>query len=487
MRPREEAFNDAYNAAAEMKRQTQLLICGLLVLSLNLGCRKRNEEGAPPVSPVVGPVRFQYAVYLLPGQRVDPTAALKQALSGSFKQLNKVDRIPDNPTAMVVAAELKTDVQKTYAPPGLRALKYFGEGLSPSQAEALQRSRSALILEFAHPTDFIWPALVQANELVEYLAKQSSGLIWDETTRQVFTPEAWHEKRIRSGSGGVPNAPSQITIHEYGSGEYIRAITLGMQKFGLPDLVVQQTQRSSGNQVGHFLDLLAQALVEGRGIGKGSSFKLEIRNIKNTAVRESNTADLKPNAQGSACLLLREATREDGDPDNRLIEISAQLYPGNDIQSKQDLLLSSFFGWQDSIRFIKHDQELLAASVKAKQDLPKLKQAFARGLSPGEYIQVKAPSRTPNGDNEWMWVEVVRWNSSTIKGTLENEPYNVPDLKAGQVVEIAEDEVFDYIHTFSDGHAVGNTTGEIIRKMSEAKDQSDSLREKPTLPTCEPN
>jgi len=40
----------------------------------------------------------------------------------------------------------------------------------------------------------------------------------------------------------------------------------------------------------------------------------------------------------------------------------------------------------------------------------------------------------------------------------------IPELHSGEVVEIREDDVFDYIHRFPDGHDEGNTTGEIIHR-----------------------
>jgi hypothetical protein len=48
---------------------------------------------------------------------------------------------------------------------------------------------------------------------------------------------------------------------------------------------------------------------------------------------------------------------------------------------------------------------------------------------------------------------------------LQNDPYYVPDLKAGSVVHIHEDEVFDYILNNPDGTTEGNETGTIIEQQ----------------------
>ncbi len=57
---------------------------------------------------------------------------------------------------------------------------------------------------------------------------------------------------------------------------------------------------------------------------------------------------------------------------------------------------------------------------------------------------------TADDGTEWMWVEVLRWNGDTIEGVLSNEPFNVPDLHAGQRVTGSMDDVFDYIYRRGD-------------------------------------
>ena len=87
------------------------------------------------------------------------------------------------------------------------------------------------------------------------------------------------------------------------------------------------------------------------------------------------------------------------------------------------------------------------------------------GLAPGEMLLVKAPFRTISGGNEWMWVEIVKWENRKITGILENDPEYIPTLKSWQKVEINQDDVFDYLLYHSDGTTEGNETGAIIEKM----------------------
>jgi uncharacterized protein YegJ (DUF2314 family) len=182
---------------------------------------------------------------------------------------------------------------------------------------------------------------------------------------------------------------------------------------------------------------------------------------------------LKSNAKAVARLSLMQGTAEEGDPRNRLIEIAFDRYPGKDVHARQDALISALFGWEDSIKRIRHDGALEAASKRAKARLPALRKAFAKGLAPGEYIQVKAPFATPNDSNEWMWVEVTEWKGRRIRGLLKNEPFDIPGLHGGQIVQVQEEKVFDYIRRYPSGKEEGNETGRIIATMQGSVERNE--------------
>jgi uncharacterized protein YegJ (DUF2314 family) len=65
-----------------------------------------------------------------------------------------------------------------------------------------------------------------------------------------------------------------------------------------------------------------------------------------------------------------------------------------------------------------------------------------------------------------MWVEVTSWKGDKIIGLLKNEPFDIPDLHAGQIVEVSQANVFDFIRNHSDGTAEGNETGAVIEKRN---------------------
>lgn len=446
------------------------LALGLLavVVYLALGTRANKAQKSGPHNLKADHIQFQFAIYYLPKAQEDPIPILRDLIRQNFPEITLINEITEKPSTQILKAYIQTDVQSQYAPPSMDMLQRFGFGIDRAQAETLQDSKEALILDFAHPASYSVRALRQAYRLTEEVARRSGGLLWDEQTRHVFSPDAWHKDYLDSWAGDIPYIPDHIAIHAYKKSEYVRAITLGMSKFGFPDVVIDEFSWSQNRTMGHLINFLCQVMAEGATFDVPGEFDLKIKDIGNERVREPQLVNLKENASGLAKLKLTKGKWEEGDPLNRLIEINFDHYPGKDLHARQEALLGSLFGWEDSISPVKHEERLLAASQKAKTHFSKLKEAFLKGLQPGEYIMLKAPFDTPDGGTEWMWVEVSAWDGEKIKGLLKNEPYNIPDLHGGQEVEVSQDDVFDYIRRHPDGREEGNETSKIIQEMQES-------------------
>lgn len=410
-----------------------------------------------------GPIRYQFAIYYLPSPQHPPDAALQSLVDGEFKQWKLKKTESSEPHEMTISAQLVKDTN-SYAPPSVGSLKYFGRGLSPEQAEAVQKTEAVFILDFLYAEEHVWDGLAAADQLTERLARDTGGLIWDVETRELFTPDVWHERRIAGAAGKtvVPDISRHTTIHAYQSDQLLRGITLGMKKFGLPDIVVDDFPRGDSRTIGILINLFGQAMAEGVTMEKSGVFTLDLKKIGNDAVREPQLNSLMNHATATAELVLRPGKWEDGDPRNRLVAIHFDRYDGPDVQARQEKLLGSFFGWSDTTSRVKPNERLRAASMKARAQLPKLQADFAAGLPPGETILVKAPFVTTDDGKEYMWVEISTWENGRIKGSLRSEPFHVPSLRAGQMVDVQERDVYDYIRRFPDGRMEGNETGKVI-------------------------
>lgn len=448
------------------------------LLPLLLGCiaflaaqTVRSAPGEPfgAGSPAAPQVAYELAIYYPGAPTRAPMQALKDRLAGGKFKLTLVERLPRRADDPVVTARLDTDVQQSYRPPSLSMLERFGRGLTREQAVALQGAKAALILRFAHAQKNGMLPYRASLQLLAQLAQDTGGLLWDEETREMFGIDEWRKQRLDSWDGELPYIARHTVIHAYQPRTLVRAITLGMAKFGLPDVVVEDFSWSMNVSMGNLLNLVTQTLGEGTPVGPRGHLDVDLKALRHARARESQSTGLLPGSTGRARLTLVEGRREDGDPDNRLVEIRFDGQPGNDANARQQALLHALYGSQDSITYVKHDEALKAASEAARARLPALQRAFAQGLAPGEYILVKAPFDTPKGGVEWMWVEVTAWKGDAITGLLQNDPFNIPDLHAGQKVQVSQARLFDYIRRFPDGRQEGNETARLIEKQGQSR------------------
>lgn len=407
-------------------------------------------------------IRFRSVVYFYPDIKNPDISDLPRF----FKGFKVVDKLPKEAHELVLSYSLTKEVQKLYPVPDLKHLSYFGEGLDKEQANLIQRSDTAVIIDIAYPKKKPFKKLHAATRALYEFSVSKNGLIWDSDTRVLYTPEAWKKKRLDSwGSKAIPSVADHIVIHAYKSDGGTRAISLGMAKFGLPDIVVSRFSWSLNNQMGSLINLVAQSIVEGAAPIKEGSLLIDINKLQESNYKKDLIASLAENATLKVELPFGVGRWEEGDPDNYIIELLFNKSKGSSLSERQESLLSDLFGLEDNVVYIQHNELILAASKRARKKLDGLRQDFNEGLAPAEFILLKAPFAMPGGGSEWMWVEVSSWTKAKIKGMLKNEPRNIPDLQAGSDVVIKPEQVFDYMRKFPDGSYEGNETGELIQKF----------------------
>jgi uncharacterized protein YegJ (DUF2314 family) len=410
-------------------------------------------------------IRYQSVIYFYP----DATPPTEKDLSQYLQDFTRVEALPETASKAVVSLSLLDDFTENYFVPDQEYLAYSGRGLSKEQVDAIQGVKKILVVDIAYPDVMVLSGYAPVMNFLHQIAVQHSGLVWDSETRELFEPKAWAETRLAPYER-FPNITQHITIHAYNAGDEnyesgIRAITLGMAKFGRPDVVINDFSWSLSRPMGNLINLTAQSIFEGNHLTEDNTLRLDINAIRNAELKQSLLKDLMENAETKIEIEIGEAKWEEGDPYNDIVEILFDKFEGAKLSEKQDKAVSALFGWEDTVQYVKHEDKVLHASQRAKAKLDGLRKAFNDGLNPGDYILLKAPFIREDGGNEWMWVEVMSWDKKSIKGLLKNEPYFVPGLRAGSEVQINQDDVFDYIREFSDGRSEGNETGQIMSQQ----------------------
>lgn len=459
-----------------MRKLPLLAIVGLVALGGASVARSTGTDAEPGTAVKAGDVRNAYGFYSLvfyfaPEPKVPADEAARELIRELFPDVPVVTSAENSPPPPFIGIDSESAPLKNYPVPGAEYFKYAGRGLSADDIAAVQRTRLALRVILVAPKQDIWTPARRFTELGLRLATKTGAFIWDSATRECFTPTEWKSRRLDRWKGTIPIMGDHFTIHLYRVAEtnYTRAITLGMEKFALPDLVIQELLASDGRSGGNLINVTAQLLAENPTVKDPAAFRLKLADLRNESFRESQRANLLKGAREEATLALIAGRRDEGDPNNKLFELDFRHGEGRSADERRQAIFTRIWGASDSLVSVRHDDAILAASQRAKARLPALQAMFAKGLAAGEHLLLKAPFARDDDGNEWMWVEVMNWpESGRVVGILQNDPYYIKKLRAGSRVVVKAEEVFDYIYYKADGSQEGNETGRLMQQQSEA-------------------
>jgi uncharacterized protein YegJ (DUF2314 family) len=334
--------------------------------------------------------------------------------------------------------------------------------LSEQETKALEGANRAIQIVFFGTRERVVAKQRAISQLVHRITDKKKVVIVDLSTFEFFNAALWKQSRVDPFNEEPLNITSQVTIHTYREEEFCRAVTLGMNKFCLPEVSIKHFPCSDQNSFGNLVNATCQTLFEYSSINTDSTLTVDLSAIKNTSLREFLLSSCKKNASQIVDLRLKYVDREEGDNYAPQFLISFESKDYSSPQEEANKIIANLFGAEDSVAYINHDEELLKASQRAKQQFPELKAQFNQGLAPGYSMMVKIPFATNNGGNEWMWVEVTKWKEIEMEGILQNDPYEIKDLKAGALIKFNESDIFDYLLNNPDGSFEGNETGKIL-------------------------
>lgn len=387
---------------------------------------------------------------------------VKKELKEIYPTADFITELPKKVDHTLIYVKPVSDVSKEYPVYGIEYLNYFADGFTQAQKEKLLTTKNALICVIFYKND----AFLHTKKLSQWVyttLKDTDFVAYDGESREYFLPDTWKTRRAEAWQDTIPNISYQTTVHSYRKGDYCRAITLGMQRFGLPDLVIENAACSSTSVANDLLIITAQLMAE-RPDFDTNNFVIDLDAIQNNSLQKDVQELIFENATKKATIRFKEATRDEGDPFNLLLEIDFENDNYTNVQAYQDEIYRKVFGFKDELTSVAHNEEIIAASERAKKRLPSMKKIFNNGLEANYSLLLKAPFKTDDGGNEWMWIEVVTWNEDTIEGILQNEPYYIKNLKSGTKVKVKQADIFDYILQKPDGSYEGNETGRLIQK-----------------------
>lgn len=331
--------------AARNSAAKSLLMWLLMVLLVWLGTLAASGVRTARASEEVVPhIRHTLVVYFMDEETLEHTQHSLEAPVGFVR----VDQLPVYPAEPAVSFEFVEDYQSRFPIPSADTYEWFAHGISEAINQKLQVSPSALVAKFGYALQDASRSLRLANEWVHQVALFENAVIYDAATLQLFDAGHWESFRLTGWNADTPVMSDHIMVHVYQHQGATRAVTRGMKKFGLPDLVSEGFDEALSNLVVRLLYLSAQTLVERGGLLADDMLNLNISNLTETRLKDDLVQSMDKAVPGKYLLPVREAIRLDDDPDNALIELLLDEGVGQTPTDRRRDVLHSLFGLTES-------------------------------------------------------------------------------------------------------------------------------------------
>lgn len=419
--------------------------------------------------PYQGSARDFYAVYFSPAAHRTPSEKDLEKAGARWR-----DGHLEDPLKHVVAEFAKRGFASIEVLPASRLpelpiplLRHLGMG--ELEERVVQSAKQVVVLTSQDlnisPRAGLWTNLATALGIAELL----DGVVFDPDALRIIDRHAAAE--WFSPLGLISAARHIIVPFSVSDSGLGWMTTRGLQKFGLPDLELQDIPPNL-QRLGIVLNAVAQFLVEAgfeatKATGDVSSLLVDREVTIDSSVIQRGLGKTADDVAADAEIIVGlEFDSTAGD-----FPFITITRPGNVLSDQGEWLyavMKRLVPVDDVPRMVHSgSDEMAAAHERAVAELPQIRSRFQAGLQPGEVLMIKHGFPTPDDDREYMWVTVTRWRDNKIVGQLSNVPNDVPSLSIGQEVTISESEVFDWVLLLGHGETEGGYTNQVAMGHAE--------------------
>jgi uncharacterized protein YegJ (DUF2314 family) len=282
---------------------------------------------------------------------------------------------------------------------------------------------------------------------VESVRGLTHGVVQDAVSHALWGVQNWIESVVQ---GGRPLVEVHVLLEMLDENGLVWMHTHGMQKFGLPDMEMEGIPTQLVPACRRIIARSVEALRNPNfgDIDLGRPIKLAripfpvilaFRPPDQEAHFPVGTLRLLPSIPGEDPIgrsALEKAAELLSTPAQRKKNIAQREAPPEPPVRMEEQEASS----ETELR-----QRLLSAHEQARKNLSLFKKSFQDRKNADKKIHVvKIGFPVQGGKYEWMWVSVGGWRGGALVGHLQNEPVLRKDLKQGGVVQLSEEEIFDW-------------------------------------------
>ena len=337
--------------------------------------------------------------------------------------------------------------------PGRETWDTVAASLTPQERESLPKRTTSVTLRANAPFSKDHLAARAGFAATAILAEALDGVVYDETTRRILR---WQESPvITSPLGGPAFERKDIVVQLYRQEDgTARALTLGMMRFGCPDLALKGANMSAGPRLAELLNAAASKLAAGE---TQTPITLALDDVARVVGRTPAELGATPENARPVELEVVSPEREEGDPDNDL----AELVPKDGASREAwDSVVASLFGVPTT------EVEDGEVAARAKRSLGAAIAQFEAGAGElfvrGPFV-IPPDARLDGGPTTAnLWVAVASCDAKLCTGVLSSEPTYVTNLAAGKTTSVERAHAVDWLIRGRDG---GTTGGESLKAL----------------------
>jgi len=331
-------------------------------------------------------------------------------------------------------------------------LFHYPEELLPRNAKELSeedrntvlQARMIVRVRLAAPGCSVSDTLAVLVRFVESLRRLTDGVVQDALSHTLWGVAQWRHWAENAENNLVE---SQIRFEALDEGDSVWIHTHGMQKFGLPELEIENIPAVLVQSGLRLMFMAAKSLLASRESRPdvGSPFSLPGTPI--LLDMQSTPPDMEGHFPSGSLKIVPYLSG--GNPKEsgligevlQALNLRADSPVDSEVQSEAHRSSDASAVDAAAVR-----ERLLEAHRKALVDLPFFKQSFRQVRdSEGHVHAVKIGFPAVGGKYEWMWVSLNAWRGESLEGLLQNSPMLRKDLRKGARVHVTERQIFDWV------------------------------------------
>jgi tetratricopeptide (TPR) repeat protein/uncharacterized protein YegJ (DUF2314 family) len=348
-------------------------------------------------------------------------------------------------------------------------IPHNSRGVGSDDHDALQRAQLIVRVRLVPTSVSDLEYLSFAVAFVEAVRRVTGGVVQDAVSHGLWGKKQWVNTMVSNPLEHLVESHIQFEVLREPGGVWIH--THGMQKFGLPDLELENVPADLAAAGRNMMLLVAETLLEdGRDQADVNATRI-IRNtqfmFKLTPVHADGeghfpvgsllvypfVVDYDPHSPATLRHVLKilseRSPRDSGSPATGARAIRRTGTPAGPPARQTNL---------------QARERMRDAHGRARASLAQFKESFLKDANAPDVIHaVKVGFPAQAGEYEWMWVSVDTWRGEELAGQLENAPVLRKDLSKGGRVELSEGQIYDWVITRSGQVVRGAYTEHIER------------------------